>query len=234
MMNFSRNLLIPASLGLALAALALPVKADLIELTNGDHYRGTVIGMTATNIDFLSEIQGRVKLPRDKVAQITLHEVTPKAIAAQPATTTTVPPLILSGPTSAPPAAPASSQADAVVQQMRQQGVDPKLVNQVQEQIFGKASPEAAQKFDQMMSGLMSGSVSMNDLRAQAQSSINQIKAAKKELGDDDGGMLDSYLAILQKFMNESATDTTVPVPQAAPNPAPGGTTAPSTPVARN
>ena len=83
-----------------------------------------------------------------------------------------------------------------------------------------KASPEAAQKFNEMMGGLMSGSLSMNDLRAQAQSSINQIKAAKKELGEDDGGMLDSYLAILQKFMNESAVDTTVPAPPkpASPN----------------
>jgi len=219
-MNFSPYLRYSACLGLALISFAPSAKADLIELTNGDHYRGTVIGMTLTNIDFLSEVQGRVKLPRDKVAQITLHEVTPKPAVAKPAALPTVAPLILSGPTaSAPTVPPASSQADAVVQQMRQQGMDPKLIDQVQEQIFGKASPEAAQKFNDMVGGLMSGNMSMNDLRAQAQSSINQIKAAKKELGDDDGGLLDSYLGILEKFMRESAADTALPAPQATPKP---------------
>jgi hypothetical protein len=222
-MNFSRYLRTFACFGLALATFTLPAKADLIELTNGDHYRGTVVGMTQSNVDFISEIQGRVKLPRDKVAQITLHEVTPKPVAVAPAATTNVAPIILSGPQSTPPPT-ATSQADAVVVQMRQQGVDPKLIDQVQEQIFGKSSPEAAQKFNEMMRGLMSGSMSMKDLRARAQSSINQIRAAKKDLGEDDGGMLDSYLAILQKFMNESATDTTMPVTQAATTPKSAGT----------
>lgn len=212
----------------ALAAITPPAKADMIELTNGDHYRGTVIGMTLTNIDFMSEVQGRVKLPRDKVAQITLHEVTPKPVAARPAAAAapTVPPLILSGPTAAAPAVPATSTStDVVVQQMSQQGVDPKLVSQIQAQIFGKASPEAAQKFDEMMGGLMSGNMSVSDLRAQAQSSIAQIRAAKKELGEDDGGMLDSYLAILDKFVRESATDNTITTPQAKAKPAPSGVT---------
>src|SRR5579863_9292418 len=66
---------------LIVAACTSAARADMIELINGDHYRGFVIGMTASNVDFLSEIQGRVKLPRDKVAQITLHAVTP-AISA--------------------------------------------------------------------------------------------------------------------------------------------------------
>src|SRR5579863_4420390 len=71
---------------LIVAACTSAARADMIELVNGDHYRGFVIGMTASNVDFLSEIQGRVKLPRDKVAQITLHDVVGKFSATnQPA-----------------------------------------------------------------------------------------------------------------------------------------------------
>src|SRR5580692_2283594 len=57
-------------------------RADLIELINGDHYLGTVVSMSTSNVEFLSEIQGRVTLPRAKVAQITMHEVTPKPAPA--------------------------------------------------------------------------------------------------------------------------------------------------------
>ena len=78
----------PALLLAALAvSLALSARADVLELVNGDRYQGTLIGMDRTNVVFDSEIQGRVKLPRDKVARVTLHEV-----AARPAASTNPPP----------------------------------------------------------------------------------------------------------------------------------------------
>jgi hypothetical protein len=215
---------------LGLIALALTARADIIELVNGDHYRGFVIGMTASNVDFLSEIQGRVKLPRDKVAQITLHDVVPKVAAApnttnvtsatsaalaatpqftqpQPQQQVVVQPLILSGPGMVP----AQNQSgQSVIDQMRQQGVDPKLISEIQEQIFGKASPAAAAQFNQTMAGLMAGSVSVKDIRAQAQNSIAQIKQARQDLGPEADDLLDGYLNILQQFVNESATDNSI------------------------
>jgi hypothetical protein len=210
----NKHIVSPGRLLAALALLmSIPAKADLLELTNGDHYRGTVISMTLTSLEFQSEIQGRVKLPRDKVAQITFHE----SMVPKPTVTVTPPssaaPLLLSGTGTAP-----SSQADAVVKQMRRQGIDPKLINQVQEQIFGKASPEAAQKFNETMDGLISGKLSIQDIRVQAQNSIGQIRAARKELGDDAGDMLDGYLAILEKFVAETGPSTSAPtLPQPAP-----------------
>lgn len=200
------------------AALALPVRADLLELTNGDHYRGTVISMTSSHVVFKSEVQGLVTLPREKVATIIFRPV-----VAPPVTTVPKPAAPDSGTnvnfvnpaTNAPAAAPISSQASLVIQQLRQQGVDPTLIQQVQEQIFGKSSPEAAKKFDEMMSGLMTGRLSVQDIRKQAQSSIEQIRAAKKELGSDAGDMLDGYLDILEKFVQESASEPNItkPVP---------------------
>ncbi len=224
-----------AKRGILILALALfglfgtCARADMIELTNGDHYRGTVISMTQSNMEFLSEIQGRVKLPRDKIAQITLHEVVAKSVSVtKPAGSPASAPVTVSG---APDASAAAlpqmllpqnaaapvSQTDAVIQQMRQQGVDPKLIDQVQEQIFGKSSPEAAQKFNEMVGGLTSGSMSVNDLRNQAQAAINQIKSAKKEFGSDAGDMLDGYLVILQKFVADADAGGSLATSQPAP-----------------
>jgi hypothetical protein len=199
---------------------AVPVKADIIELVNGDHYRGTVLALTTTNVEFLSEVQGRVKLPRDKIAKITFREVAAKP-GEKPATPVTNAPLILSGADSGNAVQSSSQststpQSTVVIQQMRQQGVDPKLVDQVQQQIFGKGNPQAAQQFNDMVSGLMSGSISVKDVRAQAQNSIAQIKAAEKDM-PEASEMLDSYLQILQKFVNESSSDTTVTAPPTAP-----------------
>ena len=213
---------------LALAGV-LPLRADIVELINGDHYRGKVIGMDSNYVVFNSEIQGTVHLPRNKVAQITFVEVAPRvartnastatAAAALAAAPGVAAPIILSGPgtptaaapiVGAPPAAPATgATAEDVVAQMRKEGVQPQLINQVQEQIFGKASPEASQKFQEIMSGLTSGQISVQDLRKQAQTAIQQARDAKKDLGGDAGEMLDGYISILEIFVNETAPGAT-------------------------
>src|ERR1700722_4440826 len=124
-----------AALAAVLMALSTPARAEILQLVNGDQYRGMVIGMNASNVVFQSEIQGRVILPRAKIAQIVFREV-PAKVAPNSAGTNAARPLILSGP----PAAPVPA-GDAITEQMRQQGVDPKIVDQVQQEIFGKSSP---------------------------------------------------------------------------------------------
>lgn len=187
-----------------LAATATVAKADVLELVNGDHYQGTVIGMNQSNVVFQSEIQGRVSLPRDKVASIVLHEAAAPKLSVQ---TNAPRSLILYGTNRASSSTP-PGQADAVLQQMRQQGIDPKIASKVQDQIFGQGSPEATQKYNELMGGLLSGTLSIQDIRAEAQNSIKEIQDLKKEIGDDDtGGMLDGYLGILQSFVQETATN---------------------------
>jgi hypothetical protein len=216
-MNFPNLIRRPACLGLAVAfgALVLPLNADVVELTNGDRYQGKVVSMTEGFLDFQSEIQGRVKLPRDKVATITLHgSAAPKPVSKTVTAAPIAAPLILSGTNHA--SVPAGS-ADAVVEQMRREGIDPKTIKQVQEQIFGQSSPEAAQKFNQTMAGLLSGQLTVGDIRVQAENSIKQIKEAKKDLGGDEGDMLDGYLAILEQFVQQTGTAETIsPLPRAA------------------
>jgi len=205
-MNFPPAFRSPACLGLAVAlgSLALPLKADVVELTNGDRYQGKVVSMTEGFLEFQSEIQGRVSLPREKVATITLHgSAAPKPGSKTVAVPPVATPLMLSGTNRVP--VPAGG-AEAVVEQMRRQGIDPKTIKQVQEQIFGQSSPEAAQQFNQTMAGLLSGQLSVRDIRVQAENSIKQIKDAKKDLGGDAGDMLDGYLAILEKFVQQTGT----------------------------
>jgi hypothetical protein len=206
--------------------VAAPSRADLLELTNGDHYSGTVIALTKTNLEFQSEIQGVVKIPRDKVAKITLRESTPKPVAS--VTVTPQPsPAPIAAPSS-PAAAKPATQTDTVIQQMRRQGVDPNLMSQIQEQVFGKSSPEASRMFNDMVNGLMSGSLNVGSIRSQARNAIKDIQSAKKDLGGDAGisELLDGYADILQKFLQETGT-TDPEAPAAKPN----GTQTPSAPA---
>ena len=54
----------------------------------------------------------------------------------------------------------------------------------------------------------MSGKLDVNDIRAEAASAANQIRALKRDLGDDAGWAMDGYLAILDTFLRETASPT--------------------------
>lgn len=186
---------------IALVALALcaatSLKADVIELVNGDRYQGTVVSMSQTSIVLQSEIQGHVTLPREKVARITLHEIAAKPAAKGATNTAAI------SKTAGTNAVAPTADAEAVMRQIRGNGVDPRTVSQVREQVLSSGSPEAAQKFDELYGGLVSGKLSLQDLRSQAQTVLFQAKAAKADLGDD-GDLLDGYMAILEKFIYET------------------------------
>ena len=204
-----------AVLAAVIALSAFAARAEILQLVNGDQYRGTVLGMNASNIVFQSEIQGRVILPRNKVAQIVFHEV-----AVKPATVNTNAVKSASGLAGVSGQAPLPGGTnDAVLEHMRQQGIDPKIVDQVQSEVFGKSSPAAAAKYNELMGGLMSGRLGVQDIRSEAQKTISQVKAMKKDLGDDTGDVLDGYLAILERFVAESSEADNQPV--IAPKPAP-------------
>ena len=212
LMNFKiffRNPCLTMSL-LACAVCAPPLvaRADVLELTNGDHYTGTIISVTRTNVEFKSEIQGLLKLPRDKVAVMTLQNPsTAKPMPAVIQPVSSAPTLVQSNSPSLP-----AGQETAMVEQMRKQGVDPKIVSQVQEQILGKSSPEATQKFNELLNGYMTGKISVDDIRNQARNAVQDIQNVKKELGGGEAGeMLDGYLAILQQFLRESDPPASAP-----------------------
>ena len=212
-----------AALIILLAIPALPARCEILLLNNGDQYRGTVLGMNASNVIFQSEIQGRVFLPRNKVAQIILNE----AVVAKAATNAAVKPgagaVVMAGP----PTAAGSPSGDSVTEEMRKQGIDPKIINEIQGEIFGKTSPQAAAKYNELMSGVLTGRLGVQDIRAEAQKTINQVKAMKKDLGDDAGDLLDGYVAILEKFVADSEDSGNQVAAPAKPAPAPAPVPAP-------
>jgi hypothetical protein len=210
---YNFNGLAACSLIASIGMLTLSANADVLQLINGDQYSGTVISMTTSNLQFQSEIQGLVKIPRDKVANITLRPVTQavpgKSVTVQPtapnvlgrpATGVSGVPALASGATNAPAA------NDALKQLKAQGGVDPKMADDLQKQLMGSSDPAVTKMFNEMVGGLMNGKLSINDIKAQARSSINQIQAAKKDLGGDADAneVLDGYVGILEKFLSEA------------------------------
>lgn len=196
-----------AALGLFLAGAT---RADELQMVNGDRYRGSIIGMTATNVEFKSEIMGLVKIPRDKVAHLALGDQ-PPVKASIPGTTNTIkaPAGLVKagarGTNSALVGRPVFRGTNGVKANALPAGsIDPGMVQQVQEQILNGAGPEATVKFNQMVASLAAGTLTVDSVKQQAHSAIRDIKNAKAEFGPEAGDILDAYLKILQDFVAEA------------------------------
>jgi hypothetical protein len=79
------------------------------------------------------------------------------------------------------------------------------MLQQVEAQFLNDASPEARAKFNELMGGFLSGKLSVNDIRAQAQTTADQVRSLRKDLGEDAGSLIDGYLSILDTFLKETA-----------------------------
>ena len=174
---------------------------DQVETVTGDRYVGRVVSLGEDKLVLQSEILGTVKLPRSRIANITLGTST--STLAQPTNAIRITPALSRSNVTSKAAHPASTnlQFDAAIRQL---GTNSSVISQVQEQFLAGAGPEAQGKFNELVSGLLSGKLGVNELRAQAKTTLDQARAAQKELGDESGS-LDSYLAILEGFLKESA-----------------------------
>jgi len=180
---------------LAVLGLLTPVRnsaADQVDMQNGDRYLGKVVSLNSDFLIFHNEVLGNVRLPRTNIASI--------VFGATPAPARTV-------GAQAPPAparaATTNGNADFSAT-LRQLAANSNMVRQVQNQILGGAGPEANAKFNELLNGLAGGQISLGDLRAQAASAADQLRALKKELGSDSGVAIDGYLEVLDDFLKES------------------------------
>ncbi len=173
-------------------------------MQNGDSLNGKVLSMTANALVLQDENLGTITLPRVKVKALIFGNGA--TTASLPATSPTN--LIIIRPPSASPADPNSDLA-TMFRGIREHT---NLIEQVQGQILGSSSPDAMNKFNQLLDGLASGQVDMNGLRSQAQSAADELRQYKNELGPEFGAEADSYLAILNSFLQETAnTNSTSP-----------------------
>lgn len=198
-------------------SIVLCVHADQVNMQNGERYVGKVVTFSNETVVVQSDVLGTLAVPRSKIASI---ELGTNAVA------TTAPvqaPVVASAPPARPSAAAPSANSDlaTAIRQLRSNTNALQVqqqMQQVQQQILAGADPKATEMFNQMMGGLMNGSLNVDDIRAQAKTAADQLRAAKKEFGDDAGFAIDGYLAVLDGFLRESANTSTATGTNAPPS----------------
>lgn len=189
-------------LALGVGILAATARADEVEMVGGDKYVGEVVSLGADTLVVRSEVLGTVRLPRGKVAVIALGNRS-STNAAKLTPTPGRPPA-----TNAP--APASTALPTdLASAVKLLGADPAVGAQIQSQLLGAEGAEANAKFREMVTGYLTGRLTVNDIRAQAQSAADQLREIKRELGSDADATLDTYLAVLDRFLGQTAQPTT-------------------------
>src|SRR5712691_5225921 len=185
--------------------------ADQVEMQNGDHYAGKVLALNTNTVVLQSDVLGLVNLPREKVATITLGTVMATNVARSGAP--------INGKFRSPSITATNAPRDLATN--HQLAGDTNVIRQVEEQLLANAGPEAKAKFNELASGLMSGSLSVSDIRKEAKAAADQLRAAKRDLGPEAGEAFDGYLAILDAFLQDSASEsapvskTPTPLPKA-------------------
>jgi hypothetical protein len=192
--------------GIALVLSGPESRADQLELQNGDHFSGKVLSVSADAVVLQSDVLGKVTLPRSRVARLAFgtNSFAPAIVSPGPASTNL--------PTAAALVMPLKTNASLVATPPALAG-DTNVIRQIREQMLG-GSPGAAAKYDEMVSGLLSGKMDMAELHREAQSSANQIRDLKRELGPEADDALDGYLKILDAFVKESANEPANSRPQ--------------------
>lgn len=199
---------LPGLVGVAACLLlaARTVRADQVEMQNGDRYVGTVLALNSETLTLRSEILGTVVLPRGRIARISLGSGNPGSGA--PATVGTNTCAVATDP--APARLPALPELPTATNS----------VEQLPEQLLANATPAARSKFRDLALGYMTGKVSVNDIRAEAKTAVEQLKALRAELGDEADASFDTYLSILENFLNDTkSTAAAPPATNAAPQP---------------
>jgi len=214
----------PSSLVCAALLLALSfaaARADTLRLANGDTINGKVIAVDDKNVTLESETFGRITLPRSKVVGLVFGDApaaTGEQAEAAPAGVKIdkndkpediIRKLIPKGfdrkaiERMAAGAKKAANPEDVIRQLREAGGVDPAIRRQLSLQIPGFTSPAVQSYFDKKVNGLMSGDLSLGDIRNDAVDVRDQLEQLKKDLGPS-GEALNGYLDILNGFIRET------------------------------
>jgi hypothetical protein len=160
------------------------------------------LSLTADTLTLKSQVLGILKLPRNQVALVAL---------GNRALTNSTAPKAEADATAVSPAAGATNVLPTLPTALTQAGANTNLSRQSVMQLLNDASPEARGKFNELMSGYLSGKISVDDIRTQAKSAADQLRALKGELGPDAGVALDGYLSILDRFLGQGSSSATPP-----------------------
>ena len=208
----SAKLLLVSS-GVFFIFVAAPsLRADQVEMQNGDRYFGKVLSMSADTVVLESDVLGRINVPRRKVTSLALGTNAAAPKVAPGATQVSV---STDHPTTASSAALVGTNVDLSAA-FRNAGANTNFVRQIRDQMLA-GSPEAASKYDELVDGLMTGKLNLNDIRREAKSSADQLRALQRDLGSGAGDSLDAYLDVLDNFLKETAAEPTNATPSPQP-----------------
>lgn len=168
--------------------------ADVIECDNGDRYNGKVLSMDAKEVKLQNDIAGTLTIPRSRIVGIQLRPA-------------------LAAPAAAPQRPVATATAPALNATKLQ--FDAAAIERIQNEYLATATPEANQMFQEMLRGVQSGQKNIGDLRTQAASTLQELRAAQKEFGEDAlGGILETYGEVLESFLRQTTPGTRSPALQ--------------------
>ena len=193
------------SSGIFFLFVAAPwLRADQVEMQNGDRYFGKVLSVSADTVTLEGELLGKINVPRKKVASLAFGT---NAAAPKAATNVAQISVPTNPPTAVSLAVLAGTNADLSAA-IRNLGANTNFIGQIRGQMLA-GNTEAASNYDKMVSDLMSGKLSLDDLRRQAKSSADQLREIKRDLGSEAGGSLDAYLDVLDNFLKETTAEPT-------------------------
>jgi len=191
------------------SVITFSLHADQLQMVNGDHYAGKILSLNSNSVVFESDVLGKVTLPREKIASMsfgtsaTPNSSTNRSVASRTVTTTN-----------------RLAHASTDIATALRNGTNSATIEQIRQQMLTGTTPEANQKYDELLGGLMSGKLSVDDIKSQAKTSIEQINKLKQESGPQADPMLDAYLEILQHFVNDA--EPAAPAKPALPAPPAG------------
>jgi len=189
------------AVGLVVCSAAELAFADQVQMRNGDQYFGSVVSLNKDTLVVQSDVLGTVRLPRNKVAFIDFGANT--QVQDYPGILPATNNIALS------PALVVTNGANNFSATLQQLGGSSNVLQQIEAQYLGDAGPEAKAKFYDLLGGYLTGKLNVNDIRVQAQATADQVRSLRKDLGEDAGGMIDGYLAILDSFLKETAPPPT-------------------------
>lgn len=235
-MNYRRAIVIVAVF--LLSAPALLLRADTIELVNGDVINGEVVSLNDKEVKVKSDVLGELSINREKVIGISFGDAKSRRARVAPA----APARNIKTPAS-------NSTADAVLKELRSKGIDPAKLNETfsklgisvpsikspdrsagNEDVIKQLRTKGIDKrtvdelkvkipllnlpgvkgyFNDTLGGLVSGKLDVQDIRKDAVKARDQLMDIKKDLGPS-GAALDGYLRILNGFIEETEPEKPV------------------------
>ncbi len=210
----------------ALALLCLPVtvRGDRLQLSNGDEIEGELLEMSGDQVKFRHPILGTFTIPRYQIHAIELgqerggNRIMSDGSEAPPETPEEVidrlvnPDLNAAAVKQLEKGSKRHPTPQDVVEQLRKEGVDAKMMSQLHAMLPGFGSPVVQQHFEDRVNGLMSGSLTINDIRNEAIDVRDQLKELMDDLGPG-GEALRGYYGILDGFIEKTDPDTPRKVP---------------------